>query len=187
MSKGIRIADDDPVFILVALNEAVLEDLTKKHQQALNSINVKFSPTTQVPSFHGSHALATATAVTALGVGVAIGSNDKYMLLIGMVGIFLGAMLGSICTAYFQITVSRELTMPEIIDEQPPGRDWTEDEFQRVATKTTLPNRTLMACKDILVGGISSTVAAKQHSVLPPEISRGLKSLRNKKRETQLI
>lgn len=41
MAKGIRVTDDDPIFTLVALNESVLEDMTKKFQQALNSASAK--------------------------------------------------------------------------------------------------------------------------------------------------
>lgn len=39
MARGIRVFDDDPVFILVALNEVLLEEMTKKHQQTFNEVD----------------------------------------------------------------------------------------------------------------------------------------------------
>lgn len=41
MARGTRISDDDPLFILLALNEVVLEEMTKKHQQTFNDVNKK--------------------------------------------------------------------------------------------------------------------------------------------------
>lgn len=41
MAKGIRVADNDPVFTLVALNEVMLDDMSKKHQLAFCDIDKK--------------------------------------------------------------------------------------------------------------------------------------------------
>lgn len=174
MSKGIRITDDDPVFTLVALNEAVLEDITKKYQQVHS--DVKPRPSNQTPWFSGGLTVLTVIAITALGVGVAIGSSEKYIMLVGLEGLLIGTMLGFVSTTYFQKKVEQHVTAPANMDER---TTWTEDEFQRVANTTRLSNRTLAACHDVLVGGVPSVDAATRHGVVPPQVSRGLKEFQN--------
>lgn len=41
MARGIRVSDNDPVFTLVALNEVMLEELSRKHQLAFRDIDKK--------------------------------------------------------------------------------------------------------------------------------------------------
>lgn len=60
---------------------------------------------------------------------------------------------------------------------------WTEDAFQRTAISTKLSNRTLAACHDVLVDGLSGVEAGLLHHILPPQISRGLKVLRDRQAE----
>jgi len=57
---------------------------------------------------------------------------------------------------------------------------WTEDEFNQVSKLTQLSNRTLGACKDVLVNGLSGVEAAAKYSILPAQVSRGLKGLRER-------
>lgn len=177
ISGGIRIADDDPVFTLVALNEAMLADMTRLHQQSLTVEKVK--------QFSGNQAAIIVTAICSLAIGVAIGSTEKYIILIGFVGSLLGYLLGFVSTLYFQKHVTQNLAVPiskpispEILSEQ---TIWTDDEFQQVAITTNLSIRTLSACRDVLVGGMSCTNSAELHKVLPLQISQGLKLFRNKK------
>lgn len=60
---------------------------------------------------------------------------------------------------------------------------WTDDEFQRSAINTRLSNRTLAACRDVLVNGLSGVEAGTIHQVMPPQISRALKLLREQQAE----
>lgn len=103
MEKGIRISDDDPIFTMLVLNEVVLEDMTKKHQQALNSARAKpqfpNSTSSALPAFFLQIAV---TVIIALGVGVAIGSRDKYMMLIGVIGIIIGSVCGFLAAIYIK-------------------------------------------------------------------------------------
>lgn len=175
MSKGIRISDDDPVFTFVALNEAVLEDMTKKHQLALS--NIKTHPSNQNSQAIGWLTSLTITAITSLAVGVAIGSNSRFFILIGLVGLIIGTMLGIVCSIFLK---KSNVTAPipthsEVVDQL----TWTEDEFLQVAITSQLTKRTLDACHDVLVGGISSSEAAIRHGVIQPQVSRGLKILQN--------
>lgn len=62
-------------------------------------------------------------------------------------------------------------------------RYWTEDEFQRTALSTKLSERTLAACRDVLVDGLSGVEAGLRHQILPAQISRGLKGLRERRAE----
>lgn len=57
---------------------------------------------------------------------------------------------------------------------------WTEAEFQRVAIRTRLSDRTLAACKEVLVDGISGIDAAAKHKTFPAQISRAIGVLREK-------
>lgn len=101
MGKGIRISDDDPIFTLLVLNEVVLEDMTKKHQQALNSARAKPQfPNSTSSALPASFLQMAVTAITSVGVGVAIGSGDKYMMLVGVIGIIIGSVCGFLVAFY---------------------------------------------------------------------------------------
>lgn len=60
---------------------------------------------------------------------------------------------------------------------------WTEDEFRGVALNTRISKRTLEACKDVLVDGLSGVAAAERHKMFPPQISRAITTLREKQAE----
>lgn len=60
---------------------------------------------------------------------------------------------------------------------------WTESEFQRVAMNTKLANRTVLACMDVLVDGMSNIDAAAKHKMDPPQISRGIGVLNDKRKK----
>lgn len=57
---------------------------------------------------------------------------------------------------------------------------WTESEFQRVALTTKLSERTLAACRDVLIEGASGIDAAATHKMFPAQISRAIGVLRDK-------
>jgi hypothetical protein len=60
---------------------------------------------------------------------------------------------------------------------------WTPEEFNRSAASTRLSDRTLVACQDVLVNGMSGVDAAERNNVLPAQISRGLATLREKREQ----
>ncbi|WP_394475160.1 hypothetical protein [Ralstonia mannitolilytica] len=64
---------------------------------------------------------------------------------------------------------------------------WTEDEFRRIALDTRISERTLEACKDVLVGGMLGVDAANKHRMFPSQISRAITTLRDKKAEEMEI
>lgn len=55
---------------------------------------------------------------------------------------------------------------------------WNDTDFQRVVNSTKLSNRTIEACRDVLVNGLSGIEAGDKHNVLPAQISRALKAIR---------
>lgn len=59
---------------------------------------------------------------------------------------------------------------------------WSDEEFQRVALSTKMAKRTLDACKEVLVNGRDGKDVADEKGMLPGQISRGIKLLR----ETQV-
>ena len=57
---------------------------------------------------------------------------------------------------------------------------WSESDFQRVALATKLADRTLSACRDVLVDGVAGVDAAQQWQIFPAQISRSVGILREK-------
>lgn len=58
---------------------------------------------------------------------------------------------------------------------------WTEDEFRRVALDTRISERTLDACKDVLIEGMTGADAADKHKMFASQISRAVATLRDKR------
>lgn len=59
---------------------------------------------------------------------------------------------------------------------------WTDVEFQRVAHSTRITDRTLAACRDVLVDGVPGVEAAAAHKMFPAAISRAIATLRDKQK-----
>ena len=59
-------------------------------------------------------------------------------------------------------------------------RLWSEDEFNLAQRNSRLQERTLDACKDVLVGGMTVKDAAEKHKMFAPQISRANTSLASK-------
>lgn len=56
---------------------------------------------------------------------------------------------------------------------------WTEVELQRVSRETRIQQRTLDACRDVLVEGMTVSESAAKHQMFQPQISRALTKLRD--------
>ena len=62
---------------------------------------------------------------------------------------------------------------------------WSETEFQRVAAGTKLSERTLAACRDVLVDGLPGSEVARKHHVFQSQISRSIGLLQ--KRQLEIV
>lgn len=60
---------------------------------------------------------------------------------------------------------------------------WSEEEFQRVAIASKMSQRTQEACKRVLVGGEEGFEVAKELGILPGQISRGVRTLKDRHEE----
>lgn len=60
---------------------------------------------------------------------------------------------------------------------------WTEEELRQVASHTRVNARTIDACRDVLVEGMSGIDAAEKHKMFPSHLSRSLTTLREKQAE----
>lgn len=60
---------------------------------------------------------------------------------------------------------------------------WTDADFQRVALSTKLSQRSVDACRSVLVDGLSGLEAAALHKMFPAQISRSLGTLRERRGE----
>lgn len=97
MARGIRVSDDDPMFILLALNEAVLEEMTKKHQQTFNDVDKKVVEQLSVivnqtvSQIAGKEAEARAAIATTQKVMWMIGGGLAGLVMFGL-GVSYGAI-----------------------------------------------------------------------------------------------
>ena len=57
---------------------------------------------------------------------------------------------------------------------------WSEEDFRRAALQTKIAERTLEACRDVLVEGVTPTDAAAKHHIFISAISRATGTLREK-------
>jgi hypothetical protein len=64
---------------------------------------------------------------------------------------------------------------------------WTEDEFRRAATGTRLSPRSIEACRDVLVEGMTGIAAAARHQMLPAQLSRALGTLRERQADFERL
>ncbi|MHB1489788.1 MAG: hypothetical protein ACYCTH_04750 [Cellulomonas sp.] len=181
MEKGIRVANDDPIFTLLALNEVVLEDMTKKHQQALNSAELKPRATCAASAPATSPAAMTSLQTLVIAtMGLIAGFGSHNLPAIGSVtmGIIVG-FLASQASFLFQKNQDDRRKLENPAPKTPKTAFvWTGADFQRATARTTLSNRTLAACRDVLVDNASIGMAATRHGVLPPQIYKGLNELR---------
>ena len=60
---------------------------------------------------------------------------------------------------------------------------WTETELIRVARHTKLATRTLDACREFLIDGITGVEAADKYKIFPATLSRGVRTLEEKRVE----
>lgn len=59
-------------------------------------------------------------------------------------------------------------------------RLWSDAEFQRVARHTRLAARTLEACHDVMVDGMSGADAARKHKLFHAQVSRSVRALHDR-------
>jgi hypothetical protein len=57
---------------------------------------------------------------------------------------------------------------------------WNDEDFKRTAAGSKLEPRTIDACRDVLVQGMSGVVAAEKHNMAATHISRGINNLRDR-------
>lgn len=62
---------------------------------------------------------------------------------------------------------------------------WTDIEFERISISTKLSDRTLAACRDVLIEGMTGKEAAERHKMFPAQISRALGVLRDRREEVR--
>lgn len=100
------------------------------------------------------------------GLGIALLAGST--LLAGM------AVGGMMCHAFFPRAVYIEAESQTASDSL-----WSDAEFRQVATKTNLSDRTLKACRDVLVLGTSPQAAATKVQTAQAQVSHGLRTLRD--------
>ena len=195
--------DDDPIFALVALNESVLEDMTKTYQQALTSARTNHLAINPVSCQLKNQIAATylkiiVAASLSFGVGMFLGTRETPLLQVSL-GLILGIVVGAVLCILIILYIEKQqpdslqevMTSLGRIEKQGSTaatptdmeRLWTESEFERVAGVTGLSTRSLMACKAVLVDGLSFADAAVKHKLYVSQITRGLKELREKNKQ----
>lgn len=181
MEKGIRITNDDPIFTLLVLNEVVLEDMTKRHQQTLNSVDAKsrFMGAVSMPANSTSMTSLQTVVIVGMSFAAGYGSQQFSSLALVTAGIIVGVL--SIQVVLF-FTKSQEVQQnqerPELEIPVKTKESWSEDEFQHAAIISKLSERTLAACREVLIDGFVVDDAAARQQIQSSQVFHGLKVLR---------
>lgn len=99
-AKGIRVADDDPIFALVAFNEIILDEMSHKHQLAFREIDKKVIGELSaivnqtVSQIAGKEAEAKTLVATTQKMMWVIGGGLAGLVMFGM-GVSYGAIYSS--------------------------------------------------------------------------------------------
>ena len=178
LAKGIRISEDDPILICLALNQIVLDEMIEVQRRELSKVK-KFLFTVAQPGVISYAKIVV--PVLMLSIAGIIFEPDwlRHSLLVAA-----GCCLGAMLTMLVQDINSRKeaVTVNERSPTDADQRAWSEYEFDQVALKTILSKRTILACKEVLVGGgqPQATVAAK-HGISPTQLAMGIMRIENER------
>ena len=168
-SKGIRVKNDDPIFTLLTLNSLLLDE--SKSKLRLNStrqkIKLVLAPT-------------VAIAATAFVFGMFFGTPNTVLspIFITVFAIILGAVLGAtgllICRRE-----DNNIVQNQEAAGTPSSPEWTEQELYSVSLLTNIDQRLKDACRDVLIGKLEISTAAKKYQIFSAQIERAIGKLNN--------
>lgn len=194
LAKGVRIGDDDPVFAMLGLNEIVLENVANVYRQKLKREHTHHLSILSIESIKREKYIIYATCIVIAIVAFFGGEKIEWyrQSLIGIGSMALGLMLASLFFKYSIKDSKSEIASASASNNKSVGSDnsmhgaknWTEAEFINAASMTKLSQRTLMACRMVLLNGTDLDTAAAVQNIEKVRVSRGLVEL-DDKREMQ--
>lgn len=164
---GFRLGDDDPVLLMMALNDIALKDLTKK---------IKPEPTAFVLTVGKLAALGLPLFVAGLVLGgrEGIGLGFVTALTLGLGVGLVGGLL------FYQGLIAREQVLPAAFAkatvESKSDSDfvWTPEKIMRAGEKMKINSRVLDACKNVLINNESTLVAARKEKIYPNRVEMAI-------------
>lgn len=183
-----------------AIRNATRETLTE-HTEALNAQSRWFTEKTRQDQIaligNVAHRIAEGTsaherqksltvaigaiavlAVVLYGAGLAQSYVPLGMAMAWVVAMLVGlACGGALCYTVFPRMVIHYVEGTSAKTKLADPNLWSEPQFQKALSKTSLSDRTADACHDVLVGGDSIENAAGNHSTASSMVARGLREL----------
>jgi hypothetical protein len=178
LAKGIRIADDDPLLTLLAMNEIALEDIREQYQRQIKPMGSRRNYWKIKASLNMQFCSCCLIAFT-LCAFCRINPSWQQFALAAIEIVLFGYLIYLSWAAH----LTRKSVALPLLDSSEPVQEhqistlWTEDEFIR-ATNTLgsrLSTRTLEACLAVLVHGDDVESPAIKHFVLPAQVRRAIR------------
>lgn len=130
---GVKVDVDDPIFALVALNEAVLEEAVERHVARIDAASAALVRQAGVPGFEPGAAPMPARAPA---------TPDKRLLAIALGAAAFGAVLVLIGQAlFFRPAPVAPVTVPAPLTSEQIAAIATGEKFQRVLPKLDTKTR----------------------------------------------
>lgn len=181
LAKGIRIADDDPVFTLLAINEIVIGDELKKQRQAFNHVK-REATTNTVQLWLGGMSISALS----FGVGIFVAGPDAPVLKT-VLGVLICLAIVILIAIQYPKKTDEDVDVPVVAPvfstpTQQTSKVWSEEEFHKAANGCQkLSNRTRKACWDVLVKGDSRELASNNNGVHELQTSNALKQIQEQR------
>ena len=191
--KGIRISDDDPLFVLLVLNKIVIEN-SIKHYRKMVRVAENELKTCEKSKEHKTRfgiPLLIAACLFCILIAEIIGARniDLPFTIVGLIGVLLGAFIGVLGSLFANKRVREpmELAVPAIQPLKSTSGLWTEVEFNNCVNNmiSKIEDRTRQACRDILINGMDINEAASKHYISPTRIDKTIIKLKETKNQIQ--
>ena len=162
---GFRLDDNDPVLLMLALNDIALKDLAKKIKPERTAFVLTAGKlaTLCIPVFVAGLLLGSRE-----GIGLGFLSALTLGLGVGLVG---GLMFyqGLIARAQVLPATFTKATVESISDFV-----WTPEKIMLAGQEMKIDARTLVVCKNVLINKEDSIVAARKENLFPAKAERAL-------------
>ncbi|WP_426116966.1 hypothetical protein [Massilia sp. PWRC2] len=179
LDKGVRVAPDDPIFICMAVNEIVLEDIAERCRKQLSTVDKLFF-TIKQPGLRSY--LKVVFPLCLLSAGAVLIDHD---LVRQGLAVLLGGAIGVALSLFYLDRLERHGESPlgkgHTSTQALPSRSgtWTEAKFDQAAQKALdggkiISNRTLKACKAVLVQGERIDEAAGKEGIRTSQVRYAL-------------
>ena len=155
----------------------LLNDLSKQHVDVKTySMQSTYLPSNPISSLQ-------TVLIAGLSFGFGFGAQAIHLSAFGaaIVGITVGVIVSQ-ATLYFQKNQENRLKLEK---SKETSTSWAEADFQRATVNTKISNRTVAACRDVLVDNASIGAAAITHQILPGQIYKALPEFREREMLTR--